>query len=79
MSPLAALAMPPDRLGGPVPDDQIGAEPTLDDVIVRAWARLASDAIARCPVCGGGALRAEYGAHPRPVRGRCADCGSELS
>jgi len=79
MTPLAALAMPPDRLGRSLRDDRIGAEPTLDDLIVGAWERLAADAAAPCPVCGGGTLRAEYGAHPRPVRGRCTDCGSELS
>jgi hypothetical protein len=78
MSPLAALALPPDRVGGSVAGDSRGGGPTLDDLIVEVWDRLDTEAAARCPVCDGGTLRAVYGAHARPVMGRCSACGAEL-
>ena len=58
--------------------DQVGGEPTLDDVIVGAWEGLTAHSVVECPVCGG-ELAPEYGAHAIPVRGRCRDCGTQLS
>jgi hypothetical protein len=78
MCPLAVLAMPPDRVGGSVAGDSRGGGPTLDNLIVEVWDRLDTEAPARCPVCEGGTLRAVYGAHARPVMGRCNACGAEL-
>ena len=48
----------------------------LDDLIVDTWEGLAKGK-SQCPVCGG-RMEPEYGAHTRPVGGRCADCGSAL-
>ena len=50
--------------------------PSLDDLIVDTWEELAKGT-SQCPVCGG-RMEPEYGAHTRPVGGRCADCGSAL-
>ncbi len=77
MSPFAALAMPPDRVRGAVAGGR-GGEPTLDDLIVAVWDRLHTHAAAPCPVCASGTLDAVYGAHARPVMGRCRACGAEL-
>jgi hypothetical protein len=49
---------------------------SLDDLIVDTWEGLARGT-SQCPVCGG-RMEPEYGAHTRPVGGRCADCGSAL-
>ena len=49
---------------------------SLDDLIVDSWEGLARGT-SQCPVCGG-RMEPEYGAHTRPVGGRCADCGSAL-
>jgi hypothetical protein len=49
---------------------------SLDGLIVDTWEELARGT-SQCPVCGG-RLEPEYGAHTRPVGGRCADCGSAL-
>ena len=49
---------------------------SLDDLIVDTWEGLARGT-SQCPVCGG-LMEPEYGAHTRPVGGRCADCGSAL-
>ena len=48
----------------------------LSDLIVDTWEGLARGT-SQCPVCGG-LMEPEYGAHTRPVGGRCADCGSAL-
>jgi hypothetical protein len=48
----------------------------LDDLIVDTWEGLGKGT-SQCPVCGG-LMEPEYGAHTRPVGGRCADCGSAL-
>ncbi len=67
----AVAAPAPDAIGEP------GGDPrSLDDLIVDTWEGLVKGT-SRCPVCGG-RLEPEFGAHPRPVRGRCADCGSAL-
>ena len=60
-----------------IADGTAGDHPRrLDDLIVDTWEGLARNA-SRCPVCGG-LMEPEYGAHTRPVGGRCADCGSAL-
>ncbi len=69
---MSALAMLPTLF------DDLGGEPTLDDVIAGAWEGLAAHRSVECPVCGG-ALEPQYGAQARPVGGRCRDCGSTLS
>ena len=51
---------------------------TLDDVIVGVWETLAADRVAPCPVCGA-AMQARFGAHARPVDGRCGSCGATLA
>jgi hypothetical protein len=79
MSPVAALAMPSDGADASLAGGRGGGEPTLDDLIVEVWEGLAADAAAPCPVCAGGTLHAVYGAHARPVKGRCRACGAELS
>ncbi len=53
-------------------------DPTLDDVISRAWEVLRADVPAACPVCGGELIpRASAGAGI--VGGRCESCGTSLS
>jgi hypothetical protein len=63
-------------------DDAAGLRPrrgpTLDELIVGVWEGLQTDHTAACPVCGG-AMRARHGAGPRPVGGRCDDCGTVIS
>jgi hypothetical protein len=58
---------------------EAGREPdvTLERLIVEAWRELGAGREASCPLCGG-ALTPRYGAHWRPVGGRCADCGTGL-
>jgi hypothetical protein len=69
---MTALAMEPTLWRQP------GGEPTLDDLIVGAWEGLTAHAAVACPVCDG-ELEPEWGAHSRPVAGRCKSCGSVLS
>ena len=56
--------------------EQGGRLQSLDDLIVDTWEGLVKGT-SQCPVCGG-RLEPEFGAHARPVGGRCADCGSAL-
>jgi hypothetical protein len=58
--------------------DAVGGEPTLDDLVAGVWEGLTAHAVVECPLCGD-ELRPEYGAHARPIGGRCAGCGSTLS
>jgi hypothetical protein len=58
--------------------DAVGGEPTLDEVIVGVWEGLAAHCVVECPVCRD-EIGPEYGAHARPIGGRCAGCGSVLS
>jgi hypothetical protein len=65
------------RSGDTVCSHQPGPKPkTLDDLVASAWEGL-RQGTSECPVCGG-RLEPEFGAHARPVAGRCADCGSVL-
>ena len=63
---------------GPRLFDDLGGEPTLDDVLAGAWEGLTARRMVACVVCGGPM------APPRPataqrVEGRCEHCGCELS
>jgi hypothetical protein len=58
--------------------DAVGGEPTLDEVIVGVWEGLTAHCVVECPVCRD-EMAPEYGAHARPIGGRCAGCGSVLS
>jgi hypothetical protein len=69
---------PKPALAAVVRDHPVGGERTLEDLILGAWEGLAAHHRIDCPVCGG-AMAPEYGAHSRPVRGTCRDCGARLS
>ncbi len=80
MHPAAAASgehPPPTRSAGKERPDEGRAPRTLEQLIVDTWEGLACGT-SQCPVCGG-RLEPQYGAHARPVAGRCADCGSALS
>jgi hypothetical protein len=62
----------------PAEFDRAYGERALDDVIVQAWEELAAHQGTVCPVCGG-EMEPEYGAHARPVAGRCRSCTARLS
>jgi hypothetical protein len=66
--------------GEPAPSlfDDVGGEPTLDEVLSGAWEGLVAHQQAACPVCGGDMTPA-YGVHARPIGGRCQSCATELS
>jgi hypothetical protein len=49
----------------------------LDDVLVGVWEGLAVHRVVQCTVCGGD-MAPEYGAHARPIGGRCNSCGTTL-
>jgi len=66
----------PDPASSPVRPP--AAAPTLDDVISAAWRELAAGSASACPICHG-ELRPVWSAGPRPVGGRCQDCGTRLS
>ena len=55
-----------------------GSGETLDRIVVGGWERLASRAPTACPLCDG-TMEPIYGMHPRPIGGRCRDCGTTLS
>ena len=58
--------------------DGAGGGQTLDEVLSGAWEELTAQAVARCPMCLGD-MEPEYGAHSRPVGGRCRSCGTTLT
>jgi hypothetical protein len=58
--------------------DQLGGEPTLDDLIVGAWEGLTAHRVVACPICAG-EMSPEYGVHARPSAGTCDACGARLS
>jgi hypothetical protein len=63
---------------GPSLFDDLGGEPTLDEVLSRAWEGLAAHQHVACPVCGGG-MSPSYGAHALPIGGSCGSCGTQLT
>lgn len=65
-----------DELAADAGGIQSGSPGSLDNMIVDTWEGLVRGT-SQCPVCGG-RMEPEYGAHTRPVGGRCADCGSAL-
>ena len=58
--------------------DDLGGEPTLDELVVGVWEGLAVHRSQECPACGG-EMAPVYGAHARPLGGRCRSCGSKLA
>jgi hypothetical protein len=58
--------------------DRRGGEPSLDELISGVWEVLIARQPVECPVCGE-TMTPRYGAHARPIAGRCGECGSELS
>ncbi len=58
--------------------DGAGGGQTLDEVLSGAWEELAAQTATRCPMCLGD-MEPEYGAHSRPVGGRCRSCGTALT
>jgi hypothetical protein len=60
--------------------EEVGGEPSLDDLVASAWEGLAAHTSAPCPVCGG-EMKPVGGAHRDTVlvAGGCASCGSSLS
>jgi hypothetical protein len=74
--PRGGLALPGSESPPPAPGDS--GRFTLDAMLVGAWEDLRSGQTAACPVCDG-VLEPRFAAGPRPVAGRCRDCGSTLS
>ena len=67
-----------DAVADPVvPDDGLRGGPTLDDLVVGVWEGLHAHQPASCPICSG-TMTPRYGSGPRPVGGRCGDCGTTL-
>jgi hypothetical protein len=58
--------------------DDLGGEPTLDEVLSGAWEGLAAHQHVACPVCGGD-MAPQYGVHARPIGARCGSCATQLS
>ncbi|HEV8152622.1 MAG TPA: hypothetical protein VGP78_06810 [Solirubrobacteraceae bacterium] len=61
-----------------VPGDAPRERPTLDDLVVGVWEGLHAHHPAPCPICSG-TMTPRYGSGPRPVGGRCGDCGTGLA
>ena len=59
-------------------DSAAGSGETLDRLLVGGWESLSGHATTACLLCGG-AMEPTYGVHPRPIGGRCRDCGTTLS
>jgi hypothetical protein len=58
--------------------DELGGEPTLDEVLTGVWEGLAAHRTMPCPACGE-TMRPAYGVHARPIAGRCDGCQASLS
>ncbi len=56
----------------------LGGEPTLDELLTGVWEGLVAHQLAQCPVCGG-EMKPTYGAHARPIGGRCTNCETALN
>jgi hypothetical protein len=67
------------EIGEPAPSlfDDLGGEPTLDELLSGAWEGLVAHQHVACPLCGGD-MMPEYGAHARPIGGRCRSCEAQL-
>lgn len=68
------------EMGEPAPSlfDDLGGEPTLDELLSGAWEGLVAHQPVACPLCGGD-MTPEYGAHARPIGGRCRSCDAHLA
>jgi hypothetical protein len=64
-------------LSAPSLFDELGGEPTLDELLVGVWEGLVAQRPVACPVCGG-EMAPEFAAHARPVGGRCRSCETAL-
>ncbi len=69
---MTALAVAPTLF------DDLGGEPTLDDVLVDVWEGLTAHRVVGCPVCGE-EMKPEYGVHALPIGGSCSGCGATIS
>jgi hypothetical protein len=58
--------------------DDVGGEPTLDELLAGVWEGLTAQRVVQCPMCAAD-MSPYYGAHSRPLGGRCRNCGTELS
>jgi hypothetical protein len=56
----------------PASEGDVGAGPTLADVLASAWEGLVAHATVACPVCHGEL-------EPHGAGGRCRSCGTTLS
>jgi hypothetical protein len=79
---VATMAAPTIRSWGglrrePSLFDDVGGEPTLDEFLVGVWEGLAAHRVVSCPACGS-EMAPEYGAHARPIGGRCGACHTTL-
>jgi hypothetical protein len=72
MSRAALLEPPPQRAVEAERRPPGGEQPTLGDIVARAWEGLLAAGAADCPVCSG-PMELVAGA------GRCRSCGSALS
>jgi hypothetical protein len=78
---VSSLALAPGAGGSgrgePEPSlfDELGGEPTLDELLAGVWEGLAAHRAQACPVCGG-EMEPQYGAHARPIGGRCGGCST---
>jgi hypothetical protein len=61
-----------------VPGDAPRERPTLDELVVGVWEGLHAHHPAPCPIWSG-TMTPRYGPGPRPVGGRCGDCGTGLA
>jgi hypothetical protein len=83
---MSALADPPTLFDGPpalldsAPRlvEEVGGEPTLDDLLSGAWEGLTAHRSVACPMCGD-LMTPEYGVHGLPIAGGCNGCGTRLS
>jgi hypothetical protein len=64
--------------GAPSLLDNLGGEPTLDQLVAGVWEGLAAHRSVACPLCGGD-MKPDYGVHALPIGGRCHSCDTELS
>jgi hypothetical protein len=58
--------------------DEVGGEPTLEEMLCGVWEELIAHRVVRCPVCAD-EMEPVYAAQALPRGGRCRSCGSALS
>jgi hypothetical protein len=72
-----SIDSPADVAAGSLFDD-MGGEPTLDELVSGVWEGLVAHQRVPCPWCGG-EMTPVYSAHARPTAGRCGDCETTLA